>query len=91
METVWLDVRMWTGLRGNFHPFMDVACDAPDPPPIVAAEWQRWAHSYLGAVAQEESWQAGRYAYSAELRDEDGRTVEVLTRGQWEWNATANA
>ena len=90
METVWLDVQMWTGLRGNFHPFMDVACEAPDPPPAMAGEWQQWAGSYLWAVAQKENWQPGRYAYSAEVRDDEGHILEVLTRGQWEWNAHAN-
>lgn len=87
METVWLDVQMWTGLRGNFHPFMDVACEAPDPPPRDPAEWQQWANAHLDAVAQREGWQAGRYAYRAERRDDDGHPVDVLTRGQWEWNA----
>ena len=91
METVWLDVQMWTGLRGNFHPFTEVACAAPEPAPGIPGEWQQWAGAYLGAVAQLEGWQPGRYAYSAELRDEDGHTVEVLTRGQWEWNARRQA
>jgi hypothetical protein len=90
VETVWLDVQMWTGLRGNFHPFMDVACEAPDPPPAMAGEWQQWAGSHLGAVAQKENWQPGRYAYSAEVRDDEGHILEVLTRGQWAWNAHAN-
>jgi hypothetical protein len=85
VDTVWLDVSMWTGLRGTFHPFMDVACEAPDPPPVDAGEWQQWACSYLTGVAQREGWQAGRYAYSAERRDDGGHPVEVLTRGQWEW------
>jgi hypothetical protein len=87
VETVWLDVQMWTGLRGTFHPFMDVACEAPDPLPAEGAEWQQWADAYLGAVAQQEGWQSGRYAYSAERRDDVGHTLEVFARGQWEWAA----
>jgi hypothetical protein len=88
VETVWLDVSMWTGLRGTFHPLM--ACEAPDPPPTDAGEWQQqWAGAYLGAVAQQEGWQAGHYAYRAERRDEGGHPIEVLTRGQWEWTPTA--
>ena len=86
VETVWLDVQMWTGLRGNFHPFKDVACEVGEPPPAFAGEWQQWADSYLSAVAQQEAWQPGRYAYSAERRDDDGHILEVLTRGQWEWS-----
>jgi hypothetical protein len=87
MDTVWLDVQMWTGLRGNFHPFMDVACEAPDPPPAGPSDWQGWAGAYLAAVAEQERWQPGRYAYTAERRDDAGHPVEVYTRGQWEWNA----
>jgi hypothetical protein len=64
-----------------------VDCRAPDPAPVSAGEWQQWATAQLGAVALRERWQAGRYAYVAERRDEDGRSVELLTRGQWEWNA----
>jgi hypothetical protein len=87
VDSVWLDVQKWTGLRGNFHPFIEVDCRAPDPAPASAGEWQQWATAQLGAVALQERWQAGRYAYVAERRDEDGRSVELLTRGQWEWNA----
>lgn len=85
MDSVWLDVKKWTGLRGHFHPFIEVDCKAPDPAPTSPAEWQQWATEQLGAVAQLERWQAGRYAYIAEWRDEDGRRMEVLTRGQWDW------
>lgn len=84
MDTVWLDVSMWTGLRGNFHPFTDVACDAPEPLPDESAAWQQWAVANLGAVAQRDGWQPGRYHYSAERRDEKGRTLVVLVRGHWE-------
>jgi hypothetical protein len=89
VDTVWLDVSMWTGLRGTFHPYMDVACEAPDPPPADEGEWQRWAVAYLEAVARGEGWQPGRYAYQAERRDVGGHAVAVLTRGQWEWTPTA--
>jgi len=75
MEQVWLDVQMWTGLRGNFHPFTDVVCDAPDPLPDVVDDWQRWATAHLGAVAAQESWQPGRYSYSAEQRDDGGHAL----------------
>jgi hypothetical protein len=85
VETVWLDVQMWTGLRGTFHPFIDVACEAPDPMPAGTGEWQQWAGAHLGAVAQLEGWQAGRYAYRAERRDDGGHTLEVFARGQWDW------
>jgi hypothetical protein len=91
VDTVWLDVSMWTGLRGNFHPFMDIACEVPDPPPADPGEWQQWASSSLGAVAQQEGWQAGRYAYRVERRDDGGHAVEVLTRGQWEWRPAVTA
>ncbi|WP_246631301.1 hypothetical protein [Pseudonocardia nigra] len=86
MDVVWLDVQMWTGLRGTFHPFTDVACEAPDPLPAIEGEWQRWASQYLGVVAMQEGWQAGRYAYSAERRDDGGHTLKIFARGQWQWN-----
>lgn len=86
VATVWLNVRMWTGLRGNFHQFTDVASDAPDPAPTLAGEWQQWAAARLGVAAQQDAWQPGRYAYDVERRDDEGRTVEILARGQWQWN-----
>ena len=85
MDSVWLDVKKWTPLRGNFHPFIEVDCMAPDPAPASRGEWQQWATAQLSAVAQHEAWQAGRYAYIAVRRDEDGRSMELLTRGQWDW------
>jgi hypothetical protein len=85
VESVWLDVKKWTPLRGIFHPFIEVDCKVPDPAPASRSEWQQWATEQLSAVAQQESWQAGRYAYIAERRDEDGRSMELLTRGQWDW------
>jgi len=87
MDVVWLDVQMWTGLRGTFHPFTDVVCDAPDPQPAESGDWQHWASAYLGLVAQQDGWQPGRYHYSAERRDEGGHTLEVFARGLWEWTA----
>jgi hypothetical protein len=85
VDVVWLDVQMWTGLRGNFHPFMDVSCEAPDPPPADPDEWTRWAAAHLAAVAEQEGWQAGRYHYSAERRSDGGHALEVFTPGIWEW------
>jgi hypothetical protein len=87
VESVWLDVQKWVGLRGVFHPFIEVDCEAPDPLPGSGSEWQQWATEQLRAVAVRESWQAGRYAYTAERRDEHGYRFELLTRGQWDWNA----
>jgi hypothetical protein len=85
VDTVWLDVQMWTPLRGNFHPFLDVVCEAPDPAPAVEGEWRQWASAHLAAAAEHEQWQPGRYHYTAELRDDNGRQVEVKVRGIWEW------
>ncbi|OLT11481.1 hypothetical protein BJF78_04770 [Pseudonocardia sp. CNS-139] len=85
VESVWLDVRKWTGLRGTFHPFIEVDCQVPEPRPVSGDEWQEWATAQLHAVASRERWQAGRYAYTAERRDEDGRSFEELTRGQWDF------
>jgi hypothetical protein len=84
VDPVWLDVQMWTGLQGNFHPFLDISCDAPDPLPADDGEWQRWSGAHLDAVARQEGWQPGRYHYSAERRDDGGRTVEIFVRGLWE-------
>lgn len=84
MDQVWLDVRMWTALQGHFHPFIDVACEAPDPLPTPDG-WPFWAADHLGAVAQRESWQPGRYAWSAEQRDDGGHTLAVFARGTWDW------
>lgn len=85
MDVVWLDVRMWTSLRGHFHPFTAVECDPPEPTPADDVEWQRWAAQYLGIVAAQDGWQPGRYAYSAEQRDDHGRTRATLIRGHFEW------
>jgi hypothetical protein len=85
MDQVWLDVRMWTGLRGTFHPFMDVACPAPEPLPTVVGVWQQWAVACLGTVAAAEGWQAGRYHYSAEQRDDGGHALAVFARGTFDW------
>jgi hypothetical protein len=85
MDTVWLDVQMWTPMRGRMHPFTTVVCDAPDPAPRTTADWQTWAAAYLEIVAGKDDWQPGRYHYTAELRDDGGRTAQVFTRGQWNW------
>ncbi len=84
MDVVWLDVRMRAGLRGHFHPFTDVMCDAPDPLPAEPAGWQDWATAYLDAVAAKDGWQPGRYSYSVERRDEGGHALETYVRGQWD-------
>lgn len=86
MDVLWLDVSMWTGLRGDFLPFTDVACDPPDPAPRSVQEWQEWAAHYLAVVAEQDGWQAGRYHYTAERRDDDERTVEVIVHGHFSWD-----
>lgn len=76
---------MWTGLQGNFHPFLDVQCAAPDPLPEVVEGWQQWAVASLGTVATTEGWQPGRYHYSAEQRDDGGHTLVVFAEGTFDW------
>lgn len=85
MDVVWLDVQMWTGLRGTFHPFLDVACDLPEPLPVAEGDWQQWAGLNLRAVAAHERWQPGRYHYTAEQRDDGGHTLQVFAHSLWEW------
>jgi hypothetical protein len=85
MDVVWLDVEMWTGLQGNFLPFTDVECPAPEPLPADDRGWHQWAGAYLSAVAAQDGWQSGRYHYIAESRDDAGRPLEVFARGFWEW------
>ncbi len=87
MDVVWLHVQMWTGLRGTFHPFLDVACDPPVPVPAIEGDWQTWAVLNLESVAAHEQWQAGRYPYTAERRDDGGRALEVFVHGVWDWTA----
>ena len=88
MDVVWLDVQMWTGLRGSLQPLTDIECDAPQPAPDRLLSWEQWAVEHLTAVAARESWQAGRYHYTAERRDGAGHPVEVFARGYWEWPTT---
>ena len=52
---------------------------------VMTTYWQTWAAAYLEIVAGKDDWQPGRYHYTAELRDDDGRTAQVFTRGQWNW------
>ena len=85
MDEVWLDVQMWTGLRGNFRPFMDVSCPVPEPLPTVVGVWQQWAVTSLSTVAAAEGWQAGRYHYCAEQRDDGGHALTVFARGTFDW------
>lgn len=84
MDVVWLDLQMWTGLRGHLQPFTDVGCDAPDPPPHDTQGWQDWATAYLDVVARNEGWQPGRYHYTVERRDEQDHILQVFARGYWE-------
>lgn len=84
VDVVWLDVRMWTGLRGAYQPFIDVACEPPEPLPVEPTGWQRWAGLNLESVAAQEGWQPGRYHFSAEHRDDSGHTLEVFAQGLWE-------
>jgi hypothetical protein len=84
-ETLSIDVRMWTSLRGRLRDFTTVVVDAPDPAPRDAAEWRRWATEYLRVVAEEDGWQPGRYYYRAEVRNESDRTEQVITQGHWEY------
>lgn len=85
MDVVWLDVQMWTGLRGSLQPLTDIECDAPRPVPDSVLGWERWAVEQLAVVAVKEGWQPGRYHYTAEHRDRSGHTDEVFARGYWEW------
>jgi len=84
MDTVWLDVSGTMPLSGNFHPFTEIECDPPEPLPSESGGWQRWASGQLATVAEYESWQPGRYAYSVATRDDAGRPVETFAHGQWE-------
>lgn len=85
MELVFLDVQMWTPLRGNYRPFTDVVCDAPDPAPTDVITWQHWAHDHLAAVAGHDGWQPGRYHFSVEHRDDADHTLQVFARGLWDY------
>lgn len=84
MDAVWLDVAAPMGLTGNFHPLADLECEPPQPVPDTPHGWQRWAAGQLAAVAAQEAWQPGRYAYTVSIRDDGNRSVDVLTHGQWE-------
>lgn len=89
MEKVSIDVQKWTGLRGNFHPYTEVVCDAPQPLPEEVGTWQQWAADSLLVVARAESWQAGRYHYAAQQRDGEGHTLTTFARGTWDWHTDA--
>lgn len=89
MSEIWLDVQMWTALRGHVQPFTDVICDVPDPVPVDTTDWQGWATGYLAVVAQQDGWQPGRYHYTAERRDDGGHVLGVYVRGIWEWPGAA--
>ncbi len=83
VDDVWLDVQMWTGLRGNFHPFIDILCEVPEPPPEPndIEGWRGSALATLTRVAAVDGWQPGRYHYTAERRDSVGRPQQVYVQG----------
>jgi len=83
MDAVWIDVSAPMPLTGNFHPLTEIKCEPPEPVPDRTDDWQLWAAGQLAAVAEYESWQPGRYAYTIAIRDDENRPVEVFTRGQW--------
>jgi hypothetical protein len=84
VDRVWLDVQMWTGLRGTFHHFTEIACAPPAPVPDTVDGWEVWAPAQLAAVAGTDGWQPGRYHWTAEQRDGGGRAVAVFARGVWD-------
>ncbi|GAA1878616.1 hypothetical protein GCM10009836_70000 [Pseudonocardia ailaonensis] len=88
MDTIALEVRMWTPLRGRLHDFTTVVCDAPDPAPRDTDEWHRWAVAHLEEVAPRDGWQPGRYHYRAEIRDEAERVETVLSQDHWQYDGT---
>jgi len=83
MNHVWINVQMWTALRGNFHPFLEIECDVPDAGPAAddVHAWRERAMATLTRVARADGWQSGRYHYTAERRDPDGRVLEVFVQG----------
>lgn len=85
MENLWLDVHMWQPLRGNLHPIADVECETPEPPPHNPDEWHEWAGECLREVADKDNWQSGRYHFTVQERDGDGRSTKEHAQGFWEW------
>jgi hypothetical protein len=83
MNDVWIDVQMWTALRGNFHPFLEIECDVPDGGPAAddVDAWRERAVATLTRVADADGWQSGRYHYTVERRDPAGRALEVFVQG----------
>ena len=81
---LWIDVELWSGWSGHYSPLTEVACDLPQPPPTTVAGWQQWATAELTLLALQESWQPGRYSYAVQRRNEEGRTIQLLSRGLWQ-------
>lgn len=81
---IWIDVGMWTGLSGTVQPFIDVRCDPPEQVPTDAQQWQEWALAHLRSVGADDDWQPGRYHYTVEQRDDEGRPTTVFARGIYE-------
>jgi hypothetical protein len=83
MSDVWIDVQMWTALRGNFHPYLEIECDVPDGGPAAddVDAWRERAVATLTRVADADGWQSGRYHYTVERRDPAGRVLEVFVQG----------
>ncbi|WP_028937660.1 hypothetical protein [Pseudonocardia spinosispora] len=86
MDTVWIDVSMWSGLSGKPQPYMDVECEVPDETPSDGPGWRDWAVEQLGHVATTDDWQPGRYHFTVEERDPSGRSHSPLAQGIWEWS-----
>jgi len=87
-STIALEVRRWTPLRGRLHQFTTVICDIPEPGPRDADEWRRWAVANLEDIAPRDGWQAGRYHFRAEVRDETDHPVEVLAQDHWQYEGS---
>ena len=84
-SSLWLDVQMWQPLRGNMLPISDVECESPDPAPTSPQDWHGWAGECLREVADKDGWQPGRYHFTIQQRDSEGRPLEDLGQGFWEW------
>ncbi|TCK20290.1 hypothetical protein [Pseudonocardia endophytica] len=85
--SLWLDVHQWQPLRGNLHPIADVECEPPDPAPDSPAGWHDWAGECLTEVADKDRWQSGRYHFTVQERDDEGRNLNEIAQGYWEWAA----
>lgn len=86
---IWLDVAAAVKLSGNFHPLTEIQCEPPEPTPLSGSEWQMWAVGQLAVVAEYESWQPGRYRYTVQDRDDEGRPCAVHANGLWDLDTHA--